>query len=405
MAKRWNRTETWLTLAALGVGGVLLAIAGLWVYVSATATPLHPNPLEVPSSSLALPAQTWADAIEHARQSVRAHVSEKNLPGLSAAVGVNGQVVWAEGFGWADLDKHVPVAPDTRFRIGTASTVLTSAAAGLLLDQGAINLDADIQAYVPDFPKKQWPVTVRQVMAHVAGIGSDGGDEGPLLGEHCDRPIDALHAFANRELRFEPGTQYRFSNYGWILLSAAIEAAGQEPFLIFMRKQIFEPLGMDDTIADSTSDPVPHQATPYFPRFAADPRYGPDVMRPIDLSCYAGAAVFVSTPTDLVRFGMAINGGQLLQPATVQALQAAQRLSTGADTGYGLGWDLETVTLDGRSAVTAGHDGDVLGGMVASLVTVRDHGLVIAVTSNTSYADTFTLATKIAAAFAKPTGR
>ena len=83
----------------------------------------------------------------------------------------------------------------------------------------------------------------------------------------------------------------------------------------------------------------------FFPRYAADPRYGPDVMRPVDYSCYAGASAFLSTPSDLVRFGIALKNGKLLQPATVKLLQTSQRLPSGEETGYGLGWDLETVSL------------------------------------------------------------
>ena len=203
-------------------------------------------------------------------------------------------------------------------------------------------------------------------------------------------------------LLFEPGTQYRYSSYGWILVSAAVEAAADEPFLTFMRKQIFEPLGMDDTRADSATEPIPDRATSYFPRFAADPRYGPHLMRPIDYSCYAGSSAFLSTPSDLVRFGMAINSGKLLQPATVQLLQTSQRLASGQETGYGLGWDLETVALAGKHTRLVGHDGESLGGMVASLMTFPEHGIVVAVTSNISYADTFSLAVRIAQAFAEP---
>jgi hypothetical protein len=71
---------------------------------------------------------------------------------------------------------------------------------------------------------------------------------------------------------------------------------------------------------------------------------------------------------------MAINGGKLLQPATVQILQTSQRLASGQETGYGLGWDLETVALAGEQTRLVGHDGESLGGMVASLMTFREHG-------------------------------
>jgi serine beta-lactamase-like protein LACTB len=398
-AKR-SRTETWLALGAVAVGLLLAAFLGLWGFMSATA-PLHPKPQDVPAVKDSAPSPKWADAVERARQIARAHLIERNLPGLSVAVGAGGDIVWAEGFGWADLEKRVPVAPQMRFRIGTASTALTSAAVGLLLEKGRLKLDDEIQTYVPEFPDKQWPVTLRQLMGHVAGVRNDGGDEGPLLSVRCDRPIEALQYFKESALLFEPGTRYRFSSYGWILVSAAVEVAADQPFLSFMRSQIFEPLGMDHTQVDSATEPIPNRVTFYFPRFAADPRYGPDLMRPLDYSCYAGSSAFLSTPSDLVRFAMAINGGKLLRPETVQLLQAPQRLTSGQETGYGLGWDLETVALAGTQTTLVGHDGDSLGGMVASLMTFQDHGIVVSVTSNISYADTFGVGVKIAQAFAQ----
>jgi len=393
------RIETWLAVVIGGIGLLLIAILGLFGYVSLTSTPLHPNARNVSSVTHSAAATKWENAVERGRQIVRTSLVEQNLPGLSVAVGADGDIVWAEGFGWADLEKRVPVAPEMKFRIGTASTALTSAAAGLLLQKGRLKLDEVIQAYVPAYPEKQWPVTLRQVMGHVAGVPSDGGDEGPLFSKHCERPLDAVQFFANTSLRFEPGTEYRYSRYGWILVSAAVEAAAEEPFLTLMRKQIFEPLGMNDTLADSATAAIPNRVTAYFPRFAADPRYGPDLMRDIDYSCYAGSSVFLSTPSDLVRFAMAINSGRLLQPATVQLLQTSLRLTSGQETGYGLGWDLESVALGGQQTRVVGHDGDSLGGMVASFMTFAEHGIVVSVTSNISYAGTDSLTVKIAQAF------
>lgn len=404
MAKQWNRMETWLALGVVGVSGLLAAILGLPLYMSATAPPLHPQPQNTPSVTNTEPAPAWADAVARGRQITRATLADQNLPGLSVAVGVNGEIVWAEGFGWADLERRSPMTPDTRFSIGTASTVLTSAAAGLLVENQQLALDEEIHTYVPEFPRKQWPVTLRQVMGHLAGLISDSGDEGPLFSQHCERPVDALPHFANASLRFEPGTRYRQSNYGWILVSAAIEEASGEPFLSFMREEIFDPLGMLDTRPILPVGASAERATSYFPRFGADPRYGLHLLRDINLSCYAGASVFMSTPSDLVRFGMAINNGKLLKPATVQELQTSQRLASGEDTGYGLGWDLDTIALGGENARTAGHDCEVLGGMVASLLTLPDHGIAVAVTSNISYTDTRALAGSIAQAFAEARG-
>ena len=193
------------------------------------------------------------------------------------------------------------------------------------------------------------------------------------------------------------GTAFAFGTLD--LVSAAIESR-RTSLPDVHAKPDFEPLGMNDTRPDSATGLNPGRATPYFPRFAADPRYGLHLMREIDYSCYAGSSAFLSTPSDLVRFAMAINSGTLLQPATVQLLQTSQRLASGQETGYGLGWDLETVTLAGEPTRVVGHDGDSLGGMVTSLMIFRERGIVVAVTSNISYADTFSLATGIAQAFA-----
>jgi CubicO group peptidase (beta-lactamase class C family) len=337
--------------------------------------------------------------VEQGRQVVRAGLIEQNLPGLSVAVGAGGGIVWAEGFGWADLENRVRVAPGLRFRIGTASSVLTSAAVGVLLEKGRIRLEDEIRAYVPQFPEKEWPVTLRHLMAHQAGVANDGGDEGPLFSERCERPVDALPHFADRALLFEPGTRFRPSSYGWILVSAAVEAAAGEPFLTFMQKQVFEPLDMGDTREDSPTGPVPDRAVPYFPRFSADPRYGLHLMRPIDYSCYAGASVFLSTPSDMVRFVMAMDAGKLLRAETVRTLQAPQALKSGEDTGYGLGWDLKDVPLGGEQIRAVGHDGESLGGPVASVWSFGESGIVVAVMSNISYADTASLAARIAQAF------
>ncbi|MBX7187103.1 MAG: beta-lactamase family protein [Vicinamibacteria bacterium] len=399
--KREERIPFWLTAACVVVGVPITLAVGVWEYVSATATPIHPNPANVRAAAAAPLSAKWAEAAAKAEQVARAGIVQQNLPGLSVAVGIGSDVVWAEGFGYSNLEYGMDVKPTTRFRLGTASIALTSAGAGLLIEQGRLRLDEKIQTYVPEFPEKKWPVTLRALMAHTAGIRNDGGDEGPLFSVRCERPVDALPHFQDFDLRFEPETRYRYSSYGWILVSAAVEAAAKEPFLSFMKNKVFEPLGMNDTLADSGAEvPENGQANSYFPRYGADPKYGPDPMRQIDLSCYSGASIFVSTPTDLVRFGLAINAGRLLKPSTVDILQANHRVASGRETGYGLGWEVETVDFPGGRTKMVGHGGELLGGMAVSLTMLRETGIVVAVMSNTSYADTAALAVKIAEAFA-----
>jgi len=254
--------------------------------------------------------------------------------------------------------------------------------------------------------------------------------------------VEALEHFAQGELLFEPGAQYRHSKYGWILVSAAVEAAAAQPFLTFMGEQIFHPLGMDHTGAESATEenpervgepgedapfltlihhvilkplgmsstkarPATEPATAYLPGWGPYPqvRYGLHVMPPRNLSCYAGSMAFLSTPSDLVRFGLAIHGGTLLQPATVRLLQTSQQLTFGQKTDYGLGWDLHTVTLAGEPTQAAGLDGELQGQRVGSLMMFREAGIVVAVMSNISHADTPALALKVAEAFAQAAPR
>ena len=397
--------RSWLQrgLSLLGSAVVVVVVAGVgfYLFLTAMATPLHPDAAAVPSVRPAAPLPAWADAVERGQQLARAALVEWNLPGLSVAVGLDGDVVWAEGFGWADLEKRVPVAPHLRFRIGHASKALTSAAVGLLLEQGRLDLDEEIQTYVPAFPEKQWTVTLRQLMGHVAGVRHYDNDGDYLPSAHCERAWEGLRSFADDPLRFQPETRYGYSTFGWILVSAAVEAAANEPFFTFMRTRIFQPLGMRDTTTDSVTDPIPDRVTFYDPRFSGDPGYGPELSTRVDYSCFAGAGAFLSTPSDLVRFGMAVAGGTLLKPATVSMLQTPQQLLSGEETEYGLGWMLETFPLAGEPTRLAGHASRTMLGSSTSLMTFPERGIVVSVMSNTSDASLRSIALDVAQAFAE----
>jgi len=396
-----SRIPTLVSLVLLGMGLLVVGIPGLWVYMSITATKVHPDSQTIPSLTNSPPPPKWAGAAEQSRQIVRASMSENNLAGLSVAVGIDGGIVWAEGFGFADIESSLPVTPDHRFRTGTASIVFTSAALGLLLDEGRLKLDDEIQRYVPEFPMKKWPVTVRQVMGQVAGFQTEDPDNGVLTSSHCERPADAVALFAKAPLLFQPGTEYRDSTFGWVLLSAVVEAAADTPFTTFLNENIFRPLGMLDTFKESVTNPPSDAATSYNPRFAANPVYGLRPLPRFDYSCHAGSNGFLSTPSDLVRFGMAINRGKLLGPQTVQTLQTPQRLASGQQTSYGLGWDLKTVTLAGQQVQAAGHNGHFWVEEVASLLTFPERGLAVAVMSNVSFAGTPSVAERVAQTFAE----
>jgi CubicO group peptidase (beta-lactamase class C family) len=316
-----------------------------------------------------------APAVEYARAILETMRTERGTPGLSAAVGADGRLVWAEGFGWADVENAVPATEDTRFRIGSVSKPLTAAAMGILIDEGELDLDAPVQQYVPSFPEKPWPVTSRVVAGHLAGIRHYDGEEF-LSTRRYGSVAEGLEIFAADDLLFEPGARFRYSSYGWNLLSAVVEGASGEDFLRFMDARVFDPLGMTSTVADHTDSIIPHRTRFY--EVANDGRVYNSPF--VDNSYKWAGGGFLSTPSDLVRFGLAHLDGQLLRPETIEMMWTSQRTTAGEETDNGVGWFLETKP-DGRQTVS--HGGGSIGGVTYLLLLPGD-GAVAALTANTS---------------------
>ncbi|MDH5197229.1 MAG: beta-lactamase family protein [Gemmatimonadota bacterium] len=321
----------------------------------------------------------YAKAIEFARTLVAAVMQESGTPGMSVAVGIDGVIVWAEGFGYADVENRVPVWPDTKFRIGSVSKPLTAAALGLLVEQGKVDLDAPVQRYVPTFPRKRWPVTTRTVAGHLAGIRHyDGGEF--LNAVRYATVADGLEIFQDDTLLFEPGERFSYSSYGWNLISAVIEGASGQDFLTYMQQNVFDPIAMRQTVADYTDSVIPHRT-----RFYERNRDGHVVNAPyVDNSYKWAGGGFLSTPSDLVRFGFAHFGGDVLQPATLHELWTPQSTNAGESTGYGIGW---SVMMEGGVVVRAGHGGGSVGG-TTGFETRPQERAVIALVGNMTQAPT-----------------
>ena len=365
------------TLLALLFGIVITTGAGvLWFF---SAGPVHANPAAVPSTAGAR-VERYSNAIDEGRRLARTLVVNENIPGLSVAVAADGEIVWAEGFGWANVEGREPVTPRTRFRLGAASKPLTAAAVALLSDRGRVDLDAAVQTYVPDYPQKQWPLTPRQLMGDVAGVHRIRGDNNDAMPiERCSNLGEALALFAGDPLMFRPGTEHRYSIYGWILLSVLVERVAREPFLTFMTRELFGPLRMESTVLEEAGG-VPDNTTTFYSRKKAG-RVGPVEPSKAHYSCLAGAGAYLSTPSDLARFGSAMLKPGFLKDETITMMRTPLRLESGASTEYALGWKVESVPLAGSPARLVGHRGTPMGGAV-SLLTFPDLGVVVVAAAN-----------------------
>ncbi len=321
----------------------------------------------------------YAEAIDFARTLVGAVMEESGTPGMSVAVGIDGAIVWAEGFGYADVENRVPVWEETKFRIGSVSKPLTAAAVGLLVQQGALDLDAPVQRYVPDFPEKRWPVTTRTAAGHLAGIRHYNGDEF-LSAVRYENVSDGLEIFEADTLMFEPGTRWSYSSYAWNLVSAVVEGASGQEFLPYMHENVFDPIGMTSTVADYTDSIIPHRTS-----FYQRNRDGAVVNATyVDNSYKWAGGGFLSTPSDLVRFGFAHFGEELLSSETIAELWTSQTTNAGESTGYGIGWFVE---VEGGVVTDASHGGGSVGG-TTGFVTRPPEKAVVAIVGNMSQAPT-----------------
>ncbi len=317
------------------------------------------------------PAPRHARLLAQVRDSVVALMHRYGAPGLTAAIAVDGQIIWAEGFGYADVENKTPVWPQTKMRVASVSKSLTSAAIGLLIEEGKLDLDAPIQRYVPEFPEKRWPITTRQLAGHLAGIRHYRGQEF-LTQKHYRSVIEALDVFKDDSLLFEPGTRFQYSSYGWNLISAVVERAAGMPFLRFMRTRVFEPLGMHETVAEHVDSLIWHRSRFYMYRdsMLVNAPY-------VDNSVKWAGGGFLSTASDLVRFGSGLLEGRLLKPETVQLLFTSQHTRSGKETHYGIGWRVGERL--GRHFVW--HTGGAVGGSSVLVLFPEAHVVVALITN------------------------
>lgn len=317
--------------------------------------------------------QPYAEARANANK-IGNELVARGIPGAAIAVAVDGHLVYAEGFGYADLEERVPVWPTTKFRIGSISKSLTATALVQLVEQGKIDLDAPVQKYVPSFPDKGAKITPRLLAGHLAGIRHYKGDEFQIA-QHYDSVLDGLKIFENDPLVAPPGTGFHYSSYGYDLLSAVIESASGDSFLEYMQRHVFTPLGLVDTTADQNRSIIEQRS-----RFYEREGDGTTDNAPYVDNSYKWAGGFLSTPEDLVRFGSALLHPGFLPESALRLLFTSQKTISGQETGYGMGWFIQKSQSGLRIYQ---HSGGSVGG-TSQLIIYPDTGVVVALTTNLS---------------------
>jgi serine beta-lactamase-like protein LACTB, mitochondrial len=281
---------------------------------------------------------------------VNAEMAKQKIPGMTVAVASERQVRWAAGFGMQDVENNVAARPATVYRLGSISKPITAVAVMQLFERGKLDLDAPVQKYCPAFPEKQWPVTTRQVLGHLAGIRHYKSDEEFNSTRFYASVAEGLNMFKDDPLLSEPGTKYTYTTHGYSVLGCVVEGASGQKFADFVGENIFKPAVMERIRVDSVADIIPNRAQGY--RITDK---GVLTNSPLaDNSYKVPGGGFVSTAEDLARFAVALQTGKLLKPETLELMYAPQKTKDGKETSYGLGWGVGKRPTGER---TVGHSG------------------------------------------------
>jgi CubicO group peptidase (beta-lactamase class C family) len=297
-------------------------------------------------------------------------------PSASIAIVKDGKIAYANAYGFARLDKRLAATPDTRYAIGSVTKQFTAAAVLMLAEEGKLSLDDPVGKYIPGLTSGD-RITIRQALSHTSGY-RDYWPQDYVI-PRLESPAshgDILDRFAKAPLDFEPGSDWQYSNTNYTISGMIVEKLSGDTLFDFMRKRMFEPLGMDSALDYDTNDLGARDAAPYTRYALGPPRPAPRIA-PTWL--YA-AGMLAMTASDLAKWNMAVLKRSLLKPQSYDQQQTSIKLTNGKDSGYGLG--LFIGTKSGRRMF---EHGGALSGFTSENRIFPDDGVAITVLVNADY--------------------
>lgn len=314
-------------------------------------------------AALSINSASSADLNPSTLQKMEELQSQYNLPSLSVAIGLGDEVIFAEAIGYADIGSAEEASAQTQYSVGSLAKPMTGIALAKLVDLGKANLEDRVSTYVktPEYTKD---FTVEELAAHIAGVPHDTPErdraEFKNVRDHKS-PLEAFYVFDKHPLLFDPGTEFKYSSNGYILLSAVIEAASDTGYVDFLKHSMWAEFEMKDTKLDTSFAGKDREAT-YYSALESDGKHL-EATSHRDRSFLFGGGGFISTPSDLVKMSQATYDESYLSSDAKELLMTPVSLRSGEINSekYSLGWRVGKIQVskESKESWTALHHGGV----------------------------------------------
>lgn len=300
------------------------------------------------------------------------------VAGVTVAIAKGDDLVYAKGFGFADLENNIPAIAETVYRIGSITKSFTAAAILQLVEAGDLTLDTTLGAVLPDYPEPGRAVTIRQLLTHTSGIPSFTS-----FPDYAERKRDDLDHdemvtwFGTKPLEFEPGTQFRYSNSGYYVLGLVIEHVSHERYDAYLQSHVYPRARLSATRYDWRAPIVPNRAHGY--RYRDGVFEHPDY---ISMQVPYAAGALASTALDLLRWMQALSQGRVVSKDSFARMTVETELPNGHSEPYGLG--LALGEIDGHRVIR--HAGGI-DGFRSDLAYSPETGWIVAILANSENAE------------------
>lgn len=310
--------------------------------------------------------------------------------GASAIVTKGNKVIFIGAAGQANVELDVKMKPEHVFRLGSITKQFTAVSILKLMEEGKIDLQAEITQYLPDYPTNGKTITIEHLLNHTSGIQSYTDMDGFMQDRTREdmTPMELIEVFKNEPMNFDPGDEHRYNNSGYILLGAIIEKVSGQSYAEYVSKNIFKPLGMNSTYYGGHQKIIPNRAAGYM-----QDANGLINAHYLSMTLPYAAGSLVGTVSDLHKWNRAIFDGKVISKKSLKMAHTPSTLNNGETVDYGYGWAFGSV----MGEKTIEHGGGIFGFLTQAMY-LPDHDVYVAVFSNCNCKSPNMVAGRLAAA-------